>query len=186
MSCQPYGIADSLESCIEKWYYNENKQVCCKFSASWPLSNKKKTITMTIYEKSMVTFTLLRRLYRILLIFTCVFKQQNMKTSNVFLLHLKSRKIFSNRNKFDERYARNWFKRLCCSFYSWYMYICTLMSHLLCNPPPPQLRQCLALYAVAEGWLFFEMLLLIHYNNGSFVDIVQTSHVRSNRWYDAT
>ena len=39
--------------------YHKNK-LFAKFSASWPLSSKKKTITMATYVKSMVAFTLLR------------------------------------------------------------------------------------------------------------------------------
>ena len=42
----------------------KNKHSFCKFSASWPLSIKKKTITMTIYVKSIAAFTLLRHWWK--------------------------------------------------------------------------------------------------------------------------
>ena len=29
-------------------------------------------------------------------------------------------------------------------------------SHWFCSPPPPHLRQCIALFAVAEGWLLLD------------------------------
>ena len=43
--------------------YN-NKHSFCKFLSWWPLSSKKKTTTITIYFKSMLAFTMLRRLWQ--------------------------------------------------------------------------------------------------------------------------
>ena len=50
-------IASALINAIK------TKYSFCKFSASRPVSSKEKTITMTIYVKSMVVFTLLRHLF---------------------------------------------------------------------------------------------------------------------------
>ena len=50
---------------MDDWYksdYNATikTNTLCKFSAPWPLSSRKKMITMIIYVKSMLAVTLLR------------------------------------------------------------------------------------------------------------------------------